>query len=447
MTPIELATRQYRNLLPHPVSDWTHIPRSRLRSWLTTDVCTAIQPYWDNARFRELAVWSLKHLRPNCGTDARRTVDEIDAALVAHAKSLVSITRLRSVAKQLQVPRANSGEIVRSGSGDSHQSSVSHPRAFDTANSQAQILEIAERFWTDLYLPNDFFVPNGGWMRRIQPVPYVQESDFVLPLNPQLPPIGDLSVHCLTHRIRSLQTTLAEFRTVCLRAARDAGRCGRDLLEFEQAAWGRLNELIRGYTLAVVTGPTAPLREACAVAAQTYLAFNPTRDTDWLDLPKRLIEHDRCLVAAKLDHEKSSRFFDLVAAALEALPALEPNDAVAASAEEVAIAKGGLVLTADRRVFWDRRPIRFEWARSPVAWKLLWRLAKKCRAQDMARLEDVYEGHRKASAFANAILRLKVVLPTTLKNKIIAVKNERAYRLDLNPGQIVIMGKDPGRIE
>jgi hypothetical protein len=428
MDRIELAERRFRQVLPDSFTQWAG-PRAReIETWLRDDVIAAVEEVCGRQAFRDQATWSLRLLAPGSGTAERRAVEAVDAALVASATALARLAedwRGTAAPARMDPPRE---ELVAT----DVIAQVDEP-----PTPWARAGRISRRPWVDLVCPLDYLEPHGGMMLRGSPPPAVTEGEFVVSLNPELHPVGDLVSRCMFRRVEVWQASLDEFRRLCYRDR--AGRLRPATAEAERRASQDLGRLVSELRARCLVGPAAAIRDSCVIMTQVYAAFHPDPDLTWLSLPRYILESGRDVLRHRILRYRTSEPLERIAAALPDLRWLLPSAAPRRANTDKVIAAGGLVLVdRPKAAYWEGQRLVADWDRHAKPWEFLRALATKALLVASVGETDLYSEPKGASTMANRLARLKPLIPPTLRRRIIPA-GLRAYRLHLDRGRIHLL--------
>ncbi len=439
MDRLELALRRYLQIVPKAVGP-LNVPVRKIRVWLAEDVCRVLEDFTARPTFREYASWPIRVLRIGAATPERALVERVDDQLQLCGKALTKLTALKIVSKKLDELFPPKIEIVAetaeiSGRGIKRTATKTAP--VDHLKVElSQVRAIAGRDWKDLVEVNDYFEPQQEWVDAGNGQ-RVQRGEWVVSVNPELLPIGNFVVRCLLKRIEMRFEILRSARKKCLTVFRHIPPKYPKQRTAVEASWDELVKSIIEIQQALRTGQEMRLRDSCVALTQTYAAFHPKPNLDWLGLRPGIIEQGRSTLAARLTQWQNAQMLDRIATSLGDLRYLFPEGSTLSAVEE-AVASGGLVIEERTQVVhWETQQIaeRF-W---PVPWKFLLALARCARSQSAAGLSDVY-GNKVVSdsAISTTFGRLKHALPPTLWKLVKPGKEPRTYRLHLEPHRIHI---------
>jgi hypothetical protein len=434
MDRLEFAVRRYRQIMPQPVTTWLAFPADALRRWLVDDVCPVLEDYVRRPAFRAQATWPIQRLRRGAGTRERALIEETDAAVVACAKALTHFARLRTVRR-----RMDTGQDPPANEQGSTQTSAELSRVL-----LRQTELIGNRFWSDLVCPEDYFEPIGGWMemRRRRG----QAGEFVVAMNPDLHPGGDFVTRCLWVRVDGLCDTLRRFQAACTQLLAPPSRVLAEHWEEVERAWQVLVDESARLRQTCLQGPDQPLRDACVLLTQVYVAFQARPDVEWLGLPAPLVQRGAATMRHRFTHPGNIELAERTVAALHELRHLYRDADPQQNALDEAIATGGLVLVQyPPAVYWNGEPVRVAWGRYPRCWEFLRTLTDKARRGAVVEVRDLY-GDRTVtrSALGTVFHRLKKLLPASLWRHIHSIRDPQGYRLELERTRLHLF-REPGK--
>jgi hypothetical protein len=435
MDRIELAERRYKAIVREPLPDRWQLPHRELEAWLLNDVCSVVADYAKRPRFREQAAWPLEKLRVGTDSAERQLLDPFDHALVKCAKALTKLAAnapIASVLKEICPPtEAIVREVIRITGGNSRRVGAEKGTVNTLAIEASQVRAIAERFWTDLVCQDDYFEPRGGWMRK-SPEGRGQAGEFIVSLNPELLPVGNLVVRTMLRRVEILFSLVDSFRNKCLAAIARATRRYPAQLKAQNDAWESLEVAYRSLQEGMRDAPAAQICESCIIMTQVYAAFAQSPNLQWLNLPEESIRTGAQGLRFRLTHSKGLEIVERIAAALGDLRGLYAGARPNLSAIEEAVASGGLVVVqVPREAYWAGDRIDADWHGSDTSWKLLVALAKKAVTESQVGEADLFENVVSRSAMSTVYGRLKKLLPASLWKHILPGNEPRTYRMDL----------------
>jgi len=241
MNVFEQAARRYGELVPadvvaaKPVERHRQLQTSKIEAWIANQALPAIAEMWDRPIFREHATWAQQLLVSGSESAERALVDQVDAALVAEAKSLKTLLRSKLIQRQLDALHgaavAARVESESAASEDGESWTVGMPTKHELIPYyRSRIDDVAKRPWTDLVCVEDYFGPTGGMLQKTPLPPGTTEGAMVVSLTPCLFHVGAHVVRCLLQRIRVWTSFLAEVRGICYEALERVNR------SFEQHA-------------------------------------------------------------------------------------------------------------------------------------------------------------------------------------------------------------------
>lgn len=431
---LAFLTRRFHQMVPQPNGSWDPVRVRHLRCWLKDDVAPVLAEYSQRPRFRRQALWPIATLRPGVETAERALVDRVDAGLVGHAQALRTIARPFQVQGQLE--SASLKDVVTEDSDlvEGGNSPVEN-RPRESANQLAVLLgqleAIADRFWSDLVCVEDYFEPLGGWMERNGA--RRQAAEFVVSINPELHRGGDFVSRCLCRRVEVLGEILADVRRTCWQVCQRLG--GRS-----SAAWDKVDKdaqeltaLIGQLRQACLGGDRQPLRDACVLLTQAHAALAPAADLSWLGLPDKVVGRGAMVMGHRLIMSCDPELLERLVVSLSQLPGLYAGVDAPQSAREEAIARGGLVLVrSEQHVFWQGSLINVQWTNYRALWPFLQQLVEKGRRGATVEQRDLYQHSVAESTLGTSLMRLKKLLPASLWKHIVATKDPRGYRLDID---------------
>jgi hypothetical protein len=301
-----------------------------------------------------------------------------------------------------------------------------------------QAQSVADRCWTDLVSPHDYFYPLGQRMLRSRPSE-VTDGSFILAFNPELSTIGDFISRSMLHRLETWKDCLARLRRLVIEAVR--GRPGRmtSLIAQEQEAWSGLEHASSMLRQICFGGQAATLRESCIILTQVCAAFGPESAIEFLGLHETVIRDGQGYYGDRLIRSVHPQAVEKIAVSLGDLRRLPQNEA---GALEMAISRGGLVLVENpRRAYWERKLIDTDWNTYNQPWQLLVTLAHKARHSMPVETRDLYDND-KDRALANVRNHLKNRIPASLNSAIEPVRPKQ-YVLRLDRQKVTIFSSPP----
>jgi hypothetical protein len=437
MDRLDFLVRRFRQIVPHPLSDWDPARGQLLRCWLNDDVSPVLEDLTKRPRFRAQAAWPVQTLRPGSGTAERALVEDVDAALVALGRALGRLARKPHVRKRLKavaVEEVVTEEEVLLGLGTSQvtrrvRSPVDRLEAF-----RMQLKQIGGRFWQDLVCLQDYFEPMGGWMTRKHAK--VQPGEFVVALTPELHPGGDFVSRCLCRRVEGLVETLQGFLRFAGEAFRLPGASIPEGWAEENQRHRDLAHLADRLRRACLRGAQQPLRDACILLTQVHAALCGGADLGWLGLPEDVIQAGATAMGHRL-RSCHGELLERLAASLAELKTLYADGDGQQSAIEEATAAGGLVVLRSRQhVYWEGNLLAVNWSRYHALWRLLVALAEQGRRGGVVEHRHLYDHATALSTFPTTVSRLRERVPASLWKHIVPSRDPRGYRLQLDRRQI-----------
>lgn len=445
MDRIEWAERGYQQIVRTPVAAWDEVPVRNLEVWLRDAVAPLVAEYIRRPRFQEFAAWPLRALRPGSGTPARSAVEAVDQSLVQCARTIrkaLQSARLQRALKTFLPPKpvAASETVLIDGGGSKIISRKTNDYSPLPA-MEAQIESIAQRFWTDLVNPGDYWQPSTRWLLR-EGVQTLSSGELVASLNPELHRAGDFMTRCLDRRVSLLAEELKAARHAILTATRSLGPSAPKASLLVSSDLAQVQVRIRELYAACWPEPEGAYRDSCITLVQAYVAYHPNPDVEWLGDAAAESSVGGHVFRQSVSHARKLEVTERVAAALADLRRIYAEEPPGQSALEEAVARGGLVIAeSSRQVFWSGKKLNIAWSRGSKPWKLLLMLARKAAFEGFVVEEDIYDDVVSGSAMATLFGRLKKLLPPELKKAILPGPEPRSYRLAL-PSQPVQVVKD-----
>ena len=423
MDRIELAVRQYERIAPRAGAQWKDVPIRRILVWLKDYVCPVAEQFAENVRFRKFARWSLDAISGVSVSSPARLIADVDRKLVAAAKALLEVVQDAAVTDQIRKQNPPERKLVRETVEISGEGSRRLDAVFDEVDSlplkEAQVRRIAEHAYADLACLHDYFGPMGGLMppeelAQIceQENTIITEGSLVPSLNPELHLIGDFVTRCMFQRIEIWLDCLTEYRKLCCRAIRAAGREIVDELKAETTTWAHLQEAIETLRKTFLTGRTVSLRDACIVLTQVYASFHPEPDLSWLGLPEPVIAYGKMSLKDSVENGRNLEVLDRIAAALGDLHEIHGSPE---GNLEMAIQTGGLVIVKEpRAAYWEKEEIVRPWDQHGKPFELLTKLAEKARFGGVVTDKDLWNEPGARGRLSNLKGRLLKLVPRTL---------------------------------
>ena len=377
-------------------------------------------------------------------TPERAAVEQVDRALVAEAEALGRLAQSPLVADRLQVLAAEAPSlpveetIVISDNNDSRAPFRLNRHTF-IPYLISQIDGIAGRPWTDLVCSDDYIGPVGGMMRTTPLPPMVTEGAMVVSLNPHLFFVGDSITRCLMQRVRSWMSLLSEARAVCYEVVHGTGQIGAEESSVERSAWTQLQAQVAVLQRCCLSGPESRMRDACIAIVQVYAEFHPAPELGWLGIKSESLEQFKGVLTQNIMSRRDLETLDRIAGALGELQLLYRDLSPEVSPIDTAVTTGGLVLVEqDRRAYWRGELIQRDWHDRKYRnhWAMLWKLALNARAASPVGNFDLYRNAVSNSTIHSRAMRLKTLLPPSLRELVQPGRERATYRLILPPVQI-----------
>jgi hypothetical protein len=315
---------------------------------------------------------------------------------------------------------------------------------------QAQVQRVTEHRYGDLVCREDYFRPVGGILPakelaeiREHTKSPITEGELVVSLTPELHLVGDFVTRSMFRRITTWMDCLTEYRRLVYQAVRAVRRHTESLLNAEQEAWESLVAADAALRKACLTGRSAQVRDSCIILTQTYAAFHPAPELDWLGLPRPLIARATSLLRYAIESQRSLEAIDQISAAVHALRALRETEG---SLVEAAIQTGGLVLVRQPpAAYWEKTEIEAEWDTNSKPFMLLWTLAEKAMSGRLVQDTDIWD----EPGAKNRLAMVKGRLQGLLKKKpslsmLISSVPKEGIRLTLDRRQIHLLATPSG---
>ena len=446
MDRLLLAKRRYGEILSNQPKGLRDFPRRHqtLEAWLVNDVGLAVAERVNHPDFRKQATWSLVQLKAGANSKERLQIEVVAQSLVTCAKTLTRLAKnapLAEVLKKHCPPQEVAvKEAVPSDNGYyqrlSREKGIQDPLALELS----LVEQIADRFWTDLVCPNDYFQPRGEWELK-DPQVKLYLAEFMMLPDPKLLPVGDLISRTMLQRVENLIRVIHSARNRCLAAHDHVTRGYPKQIADMDNAWEQLKTDYRSLQSLILAIPALQIRESCMILTQVYAAFQPSPDLRWLSLPQEVINVEAASLRCRLASDMCNEIADRVAASLEDLhKLLGSTDTSEQTVVKEAIASRGLVLVEEsRQAYWDGDPIEAKWNRYDVSWRFLMVLAQKAPRSSPVGEADLFDKAVGLSAMSTEFGRLKSRLPASLWSYIRPVKHPpRTYRLDLPSNRVFI---------
>ena len=456
MDRIELAERRYQALIGaelvsvgRPERYW-QMPLEDLRAWIADYVLPAVDEVLPRPLFRDHATWPLRVFTDGGETPERAAVQQVDARLVAAATALRKLARTKAITlrlQQLHAAASPSGTAVAEEPAYWRTEEVeitdSTPRCRPSLPPNlhvmipyylAQLDGMSKRSWTDLVSLDDYFEPVAG-MLLADPMPgRLQDGTFIVSLTPHLYHVGDSITRCMVHRIRSWLSLLQEARSTCYDAVRDMRRAPVKAVEAEQSAFQELHRSLHDLQGLCVAGSEARMHDACIAMTQVYAEFHPNPDLSWLEVPDWLVQRWKGRLTHAIFSSRDLETLERIAGALGELRLLYRELSPADSAVDLAVATGGLVLVEKpRKAFWEGQPINHDWLDRKYKnhWEMLWKLAINAKSASAVGNFDLYNDGVANSTLHSRAMRLKQLLPPSLRQHIKPGTERATHRLTL----------------
>lgn len=430
---LDFLVRRFRQIAPKPATTWDDYRNRQLHTWLRDDVAPVLESLTRRPRFRTQATWPLRTLRAGATSPERALVDKVDAALVAQGKAVRQLARnlhVRGRHQRVAVQDVVATEGVLLGSGCPKVTQQPRDEVDPLAVLIAQVEQIARRDWTDLMCLEDYFEPAGGWMTA-QPSGR-QAGEFVVALNPELHSGGDFISRCLCRRVELRAAILQDVLDIVGKTVRSSR--GRSLKGWEEASQQQrgLTALTEQLRRACLHGDGPALRDACILLTQVHAGLCPDAELGWLDLTQEVIHRGAATMGHRL-RNCHGELLERLATSLLTLKKLYTDMDTEQSAIEDAIASGGLVVVRSRRLaYWASAPLDVDWKRHHSLWRFFEALARKAQRGAVVEDRDLYDHATGNSTLATSLSRLRRLIPPALCKHIVANKDPRGYRLQLD---------------
>ena len=351
MDSIEFAEREYHRIMRTPETDYLKFPDREIKVWLNDSIVPLTESYSKRPAFRDQACWPLRVLVSGVNTPERQEVEAVDAALVASAKSLMTLAKNPLVARRLAaLDRPTSRRVMtvdlKTGARPLVKFTKEESAPPQRILVENQVREIANHCWNDLVSAEDYFSPRRG-MNFIDMQGRAQDGEFVVGFNPELHTVGDFVTRALLHRVDIWRSCLERYRHTCFEALSNVGRkYPRQVMNVNEA-WANLEFRVTELQ-AHCTGEATTLRDSCIILTQVYAAFHPSPDLSWLGLSPTTLASEPSFLKHRILNQRDTETVERIARALGDLRALYPADGPHQSAIDEAIATGGLVLYLTR---------------------------------------------------------------------------------------------------
>lgn len=448
-----LAVRRYDELTIRPY-DLAMGRSERAECWLRDDVCSVVASYVRRAEFRRLASWHRTCLAADSKSEERAFVNAIDAGLVEIAcrqaeilQSLGKVWRLRKRSANRRTCAAPSGmKVVDTIMVGSRPTAMPKPKRPSDPRPDAllrQCAAISDRPWKDLVCPLDYLwpaaelnlrEPNVPHIPHIPHIPHVQDAAFLPFFNPNLRVVGDLVARCMKVRTDCFEEILCRIQRIL--REKDDVRMSAAMLERSTDAWRSYRLSRAALDAALSREPEASLREACVTLVQVYAAYRPQPELDWLGLsPQELAEAP--MRKRAFQGQTMIGALDRVASGLRQLGKLDGAESPAERMRSDRIATKELFVDLrSKQIYWKGNRLSVNWTRALRCFELLCRLAEKAKLGAAVNIGEFFEYPAGASAFSMVRRRLHDKLPADLDRRIVTVRGESSYRLDLESHQV-----------
>ena len=413
-------------------ADYFHFPGDQLISILENQAVPAITAIAKTPGFQSLVASGIDLLLPGAGRPARRLIEDYQSEVRACCDAMQSFIASHAVLLGGHVPVAGSKYMrLLAPLGDRQ------PESLDTISlriAAARHSSEQEWVWTE-----DFFGPSHGTYLDNGEV-HFQNGEFVVSLNDDLTHVGNIVARCLMVRVDSVRRMLQEIDGV-LQASLVSARCG------DERSWRNHLETMTRMTqtlrMACLTDSDATLAEAAMALVQILLEFSAAPlEITWLPVPVALRNRHAGQIRHALHSRRDAATAERILDALKAIADWWEGRPSTLTALEEAIASRGLVLHCQKQeMYWEGRLVSVKWADMPTAWRFVLALAKSrgvigVTLSEIAALNDQVRGDTAFSTLKGRVARL---LPSNLRSKIVAVRGEKSYRLDLHSSQIHII--------
>lgn len=445
MDKLTFAERRFQQIMPktQPVPD--AVTLRNLRVWLTADVAPAVEQLTRRPLFREYATWPVRALRPEAKTPERQSIDRLEQALVAAARSYVKLLANRRILEQVRLsfpprPRIVEEDVEVGGSGPTRTLSRRLGLIDDTLLELSQIRALCDQARPPTSLVNieDYFEPQQEFVvgedgRRIQ------VGSHIVAFTPELHPVGNLILQSAQRRLEIELELLTTVRRKVGYAIRKIGRTYQGWKNAE-AAWKGFQTELQGFRRLFLSGTDAPLRNACMALTQVYAAFHPAPDLSWLDLSSHLGDEGRMILSHRIGNFRGGEMFERIAAAIGDVRHLYVEQEPDLSAREAAVARGDLVFVRRAKVlYFDGKPMSFDTTTQRLAWELLEKLVSKAQHGGSVGEQDLSDDEvRTRSYMAMRLQRLNSQLPAALRKLIRPGPEPRTYQLKLERQRIYV---------
>ncbi|WP_437193236.1 hypothetical protein [Planctomicrobium sp. SH527] len=437
MTRLELAIRNY-DRLQRTEANLSFNPTA-LDVWFREDVTPALEQITHTRRFRDLALWPLKTLKPGAGTPERMAIEEVARSLNLCAQVLSKYCNQKLVLRELKKrfppqPRVISETIECCGDGTrllEREMGTHDPLKFDLHQLACE----CDRSVREFVNPNDYFEPESQWTFSPTHKP-VQHASTVVALNPDLLPVGNFIVRRMLARIEEVENLLQGVRRRLLAVLNSMIQRDAPAVSELQEAWENLRRANRQMEPLFRSTGKLLLVDSCIACTQMYAAIHHEPDLQWIDIDENLAAIGIGSLRSRLSGLHSLAALDRLAAHLTTLRTLNVGGENEPDFWGSAIACGGLALNrSTSEAFWQEAPLSL----TELQFKCLWLLATEALKHRSANLQELYgelQAHT-TSTYSSLMNRLRTKLPQDLRNAIECVNGSLGhYRLNKDQEEI-----------
>ncbi len=446
---LQMTIRSYERIAPNAGSKMTHEQADELTHWLDHQVCEIVASLLARPGFRCRVRWPVERLTGEMDCTEREAVLAVDDELVRYAKALCAIAQTDEIRRQLLRLNRYLGVVD-----DGDQSALDpSPEKGSRPKSPLGLTFVeflGSRPWRDLASAWDYFRPVSQF--NLKEPDHGQFAEFLPYFNRRLRIPGDFVTRCLEIRVDTWRTELQKFWVRC-DTARQNGEV--DL----GAQWDDLNRIrsefnnrFESLRLLCCSGQTAKVRDSCVALLQIYAGFRQNSDLSWLG-PAAKMMVNVADIPYRVSHRHEWDVPERAAAALVDITDLvrrpqTPDDLI----EEMKATKRFVLVEEQRTGFLDGQSInqddRVNWhGQGNVLWELIWTLADRAlvrRTVDGYCLSNPNANREQEPPTAQAVKdrrsKLKTLITPELNELIIPGAASGAYRLQLDPDEICLLG-------
>lgn len=422
---VDVALEEFESLRADGARSTLIVDGRRLGRWIREEAVKAIEELIAKEEFRRQALWSAERLSAGAGSNGRTMVEQVEAALVAHAEALAgwaSNPNFETASAKLDAARPSRFIVP-----------------IDRARASVEF--IASRPWHDLISARDLLSPTAGLNLK---VPLERDvAEFVPMLDASLQYPGDHVAGMALRRIRFWHEELQRFRSRCHRVAREC----EDAADTPVAVTETADALARSmgdFEALLTLGPHARLREACASLLQAYAAYAPRADLSWARMPSSA---QAPTLAYWLESQQRTTIATRVAAALGEVVAIyrQPRSTEEAIRDlwrsYMLVVIGG----GRKQLYWRQEPVLADW--TAALWETLWALVRDAKSGGYWVNEQSFSHDGRGNlglsrrALISRVSRVGKLLPPKLREQL--EENEASYQLKVPNNEIYLAEVQP----